>query len=143
MTAVNAVVIYESLTGNTRRAAAMIAAELRARGVEAVDCPVTRVDYQALSRSDLVIVGSWTDGVFFFGQRPGRAQRLRSLPVVEGKRAVVFCTYAVDPGKVLEKMSDILRGRGAEVVGGMAIRRDNLAGGARELADRLVEALQR
>jgi flavorubredoxin len=142
MAAVNAVVIYESLTGNTRRAAGSIAAELRRRGIEAVDCPVNQIDYQALSRADLVIVGSWTDGVFFFGQRPGRAHRLRALPVVRGKRALVFCTYALDPGKVLDKMTTILRDRGADVIGGMAIRRDDLAAGSRELVDRLVEALQ-
>jgi hypothetical protein len=139
---VRAVVIYESLTGHTRQAAALIAAELRSRNVEAVDCPVTRIDFEALSEADLVIVGAWTDGIIFFGQRPGRAHRLRALPAMEGKRALVFCTYAVDPGKVLDKMTEILRGRGADVIGGMAIRRDDIPGGAKEFADRLVDAVQ-
>lgn len=137
-----AVVIYESLTGHTRQAAALIAAELRTRGIEAVDCPVTAIDFQALSAADLVIVGAWTDGIFFFGQRPGRAHRLRALPAIAGKRALVFCTFALDPGKVLDKMTAILESRGAEVVGGMAIRRDALGPGATEFVDRLVDALQ-
>lgn len=134
--------IYESLTGNTRKAARMIAAELRARGVDAVECPVTGIDYQALSRADMVIVGTWTDGLVFAGQRPGRAHRLRALPAMNGKRALVYCTYAIDAGKVLEKMTAILERRGAEVVGGMTIRRDRLAAGSKELVDRLVEAVQ-
>jgi hypothetical protein len=134
------VVISESLTGNTRQVANMIASQLAAQGVEAVACPITAVDYQALSDADMVIVGTWTDGVVFFGQRPGRAHRLRAMPSMAGKRAVVFCTYAIDPGRTLDKLRAIVEGRGAEVIGGMAIRRDNLAGGARELVDRLVSS---
>jgi hypothetical protein len=139
---VNAVVISESLTGNTRRTATLIARELSAQGVSAVACPITAIDYQALSAADLVIVGTWTDGVVLFGQRPGRAHRLRALPSIAGKRAVVFCTYAVDPGRTLDKLSDIVRDRGGDVIGGMAIRRTDLAGGARELVSRLLSAVE-
>ncbi len=135
-----AVVISESLTGNTRRAASLIAVELAARGVAATACPITTIDFQALSEADLVIVGTWTDGVVLFGQRPGRAHRLRSMPSIAGKRAIVYCTYAVDPGRTLDKLGDIVRERGGDVIGGMAIRRDRVAAGARELVDRLVDA---
>jgi len=136
-----AIVIYESLTGNTRTAGQLIAAQLSAAGIGCVACPVTAVDYQALSEADLVIVGSWVDGVFVVGQRPGRSHRLRSLPVLKGKRCVVYCTYALNPGRTLEKMTAILQGRGAEVIGGMAIRRNDLPAGARELVERLAEAV--
>jgi hypothetical protein len=139
---VRAVVISESLTGNTRRAASFIARELTAQGVGAVACPITAIDYQALSAADLVIVGTWTDGVVLFGQRPGRAHRLRAMPSIAGKKAVVFCTYAVDPGRTLDKLSDIVRDRGGDVIGGMAIRRNDLAGGARELVSRLMSAVE-
>jgi hypothetical protein len=138
---VHAVVISESLTGNTRRTAGLIAEELAARGVRAVACPITAIDYQALSAADVVIVGTWTDGIIFFGQRPGRAARLRAMPSMTGKQAIVFCTYAVDPGRTLDKLSDIVRERGGDVIGGMAIRRTNLERGAVELVDRLLEAV--
>lgn len=136
-----AVVIYESLTGNTRKAAGLIAAELGRQGVPATVSPITAIDYQALEDADLVIVGSWTDGLLFFGQKPGRAGRLRKLPFISGKRCVVFCTYAVDCGATLEKLVAILEDRGAEVLGGMAIRRDNLEGGAREFVNRVLEVV--
>jgi flavorubredoxin len=139
---VEAVVIYESLTGNTRRAAGLIAAGLMAQGVTAVVCPVDRIDYQALSRADLVIVGAWTDGMVFFGQRPGRAHRLRAMPVMDGKRALVFCTYAIDAGKVLEKLTQVVEDRGATVLGGMALRRDRLDEGAKEFVARLLDAVE-
>jgi hypothetical protein len=137
-----AVVIFESLTGHTRTAAGLIAKELATAGVDAVACPITQIDYQALSDADLVIVGTWTDGFVFVGQRPGRAQRLWNLPVLDGKRAFVFCTYAVNSGKVLDKMTTILAARGADVLGGMAIRRDDIPGGARDFVHRLVDSVE-
>lgn len=136
-----AVVIYESLTGNTKKAAGHIAAALEEAGVAATACPVTAVDYEALHAADVVIVGSWTDGIFVVGQRPGRAFRLRALPAMKGKKAVVYCTYALDAGKVLEKMTAIVEGLGADVIGGMTINRRNLAGGSQELVDRLLGAV--
>jgi flavodoxin len=136
-----AVVIYESLTGNTRRAAEIIGRELAARGVAATVCAITAVDLQALSAADLVVVGTWTDGLFFFGQRPGRGGRIKDkLPAMRGKKVATFITFALEPRKTLDKLNEIVRATGAEVIGGMAIRRDDLEGGAKELADRLVAA---
>lgn len=139
MGAMKAVVIYESLTGNTARAARLIGAELTAAGVAAAVCPITAVDYQALGEADLVIVGAWTDGFIFVGQRPGRAGRLRRMPAIGGKRAVVFCTYAIDAGHTLDKLVTIVEERGAEVLGGMAIRRDRIDEGARDFTQRVLE----
>ena len=132
------VVIYESLTGNTRRAAELIARELTARGTVAVACPITRIDYQALSEADTVVIGSWVDGIFVVGQRPGRAARIVGMPSLSGKRCVVFCTYAINPGKVLDKMTAIVQERGGEVIGGMTIRRTRIAEGVHTLVDRLL-----
>lgn len=131
------VVIYESLTGNTRKASHLIADELVAAGHTAVACPTTGIDYQALHEADVVVIGGWTDGLFFVGQKPGRAGRLRNLPALVGKRAVCFVTYALDAGRTLEKLAAIVEGLGATVEGGMTIRRDKLEAGARELAARL------
>jgi len=142
-TSISAVVIYESLTGNTAKAGQLIAADLTGQGVQAVAFPTTQIDHQALSDADLVIVGSWTDGIFLFGQRPGRSGRLAKLPVIDGKRAAVYCTYALDPGKTLEKLSTIVEERGGKVVGGVSIRRDNLAHGASDFVDRLLGALEK
>lgn len=133
-----AIVIHESLTGNTEKAAHFMVDRLVEAGLEAVACPTTGVDYQALADADLVIVGSWTDGLFLFGQKPARGARIAQLPFLTGKRAAVFCTYAIETGRTLEKLEDIVRGRGADVVGGMAIRRNRLAEGSAEFIDRLL-----
>src|SRR6185436_6325373 len=106
-----------------RKAAGLIAAGLDDAGVDTTVSPATRVDLAALSAAELVIVGSWTDGLVFVGQKPGRQSRLWSLPVLTGKRAFAYCTYAVDPGHAVDKLADILRDRGAEVIGGRPVHR--------------------
>lgn len=137
----NAIVVYESLTGNTEQAGLLIAKELSEAGIPTVASPITNIDAQALSDADLVVVGSWTDGFFLFGQRPGRSARLQKLPVIDGKQAAVYCTYAINAGKTLSKLSRLVRMRGGDVIGGYAIKRDDLAGGAQEFVDRLLGAL--
>lgn len=133
-----AVVIYESLTGNTAKAGQAIAAELSASGVPTTACPITRIDYQALSRADLVIVGSWVDGLILVGQRPGRLGRITKMPALAGKRAVVYLTYAIDAGKSLQKLSSAVEALGAEVLGGQTIRRDKLETGVDDLVERIL-----
>jgi hypothetical protein len=135
-------VIHESLTGNTRKAAGLIAGQLDQGGLEIVGVsPAAAVDLQALSEAELVVIGTWTDGILVVGQRPGRAGRLQQLPAMQGKRAVVYCTYAINPGKTIDKMMGIMSGRGADVIGGLALHRRHLAEGAADFADRLLGAL--
>jgi hypothetical protein len=135
---VEAVVIFESLTGNTAKAGRAIAAGLTAEGLPARAFPITNIDYQALANADLVVVGSWVDGLILIGQRPGRLGRITSMPALAGKKAVVYLTYAIDPGKSLQKLSDAVEARGAEVLGGETIRRDKLATGVADLVDRIL-----
>ena len=137
----NAIVIYESLTGNTRRAGLLIAAGLERAGWNASSCPTTAIDYHALGAADLVVVGTWTDGAIFIGQRPGRAGRLKRLPVLDHKRCIVYLTYAIDQGHALEKLQAIVEERGGKVLGGMALRRNDLEGGAAEFVDRVLAAV--
>ena len=139
--AVNAVVIYESLTGTTAKAARLIGDGLTARGLVTRVYAVDNIDLQALSDADLVIVGGWTDGIVFFGQKPGRPWRLSGMPAIRGKKAVVFATYAVDPGKVLEKLVAIVEERGAEVLGGRTIRRGRVAESAAEFVEQVLDAV--
>jgi len=136
---VTAVVIYESLTGNTAKAGRAIAAGLTAAGLPTEAFPITAIDYQALSDAELVIVGSWTDGLVVIGQKPGRLGRIKAMPALAGKRAVVYLTYAIDPGKALQKLSDAVAARGADVLGGQVIRRDKLDEGVADFVDRVLD----
>ena len=78
-----AVVLFESMTGNTRRAAELIGGALAAQGDEVSVRPVTDIDFHELAIADVAFIGTWVDGLVLFGQRPGRAGRLRRLPVLD------------------------------------------------------------
>ena len=137
----NVLVIWESLTGTTRKAAHKIAAGLRAGGVNASVSSATNVDLAALSSADLVVVGTWTDGIVFVGQKPGRQGRMWSLPYLTNKQAFVYCTYAVDPGHAVDKLAAIVRDRGAEVLGGKAVHRFHLDRDCDDLVSQILAAV--
>ncbi|HEX5367585.1 MAG TPA: flavodoxin family protein [Acidimicrobiales bacterium] len=128
-----AVVIYESMTGNTARAARLIAEEVAARGVEVAVYDVTDIGLKDLAEADLVFVGTWVDGFILFGHRPGRAARIKAMPVIDGKPVAAFMTYAVHAGKALDRFVRVLEERGATVVASALLRRDRLAEGVAEL----------
>jgi len=130
-----AVVLYESMTGNTRRAAELIGGSLAAAGDEVAVHSVTDFDFHELAVADVVFVGTWVDGLVLFGQRPGRAGRLRKLPVLDRKMVAVFCTYAINAGNALDKTADILETKGAFIVGRHQFRRDRLDYGVDDFVD--------
>jgi len=135
-----ALVIHESLTGNTRTAARHIVDELVSEGWEATECSSRDVDLPALQAADVLIVGSWVDGLFFFGQRPGGGGKLSKLPLLGNKPTYVYVTFAIDPGKTLAKLTALVEERHGDVVGGMTIRRNDLLEGSVEFAHRVVDA---
>ena len=96
-------------------------------------------DYAALQAADLVLVGTWIHGLFVVGQTPWALGEMAKLPVMKGKKAAAFCTYALNPGKSLQKMTDVLDSLGAEVLGGLALHRAKLPQHTEEFAARLVE----
>jgi flavodoxin len=135
------VILHESLTGRTEQAARLIANAFYERQIAARVFPVDGYDADALADADLVVAGSWTDGFFVVGQKPGRRKKFVHLPDLSGKRAAVFCTFALDPGHTLDKLTAIMADHGADVVGGLAIRRDRLDEGASDFVDRLLEVV--
>lgn len=136
-----AVVLFESMTGNTRRAAELIGGALAAQGDEVSVRPVTDIDFHELAIADVAFIGTWVDGLVLFGQRPGRAGRLRRLPVLDHKPVAVFCTYAINAGKALDKTAAVLEERGAVIVGRRQFRRDRLERGMAEFVDEVRRAV--
>jgi hypothetical protein len=124
-----AVVIYESLTGHTARAARLIGEAVAAEGIEVAIYPITDIGLKNLAEADIVFVGTWVDGLVLFGHRPGRAGRIRSMPVIDGKRVAAFMTYAIHAGRALDRFAGVLEERGATVVGRVLLRRDRLEAG--------------
>ena len=53
-------------------------------------------------------------------RRPDSVGRMKisNLPAMRGKRAAVFCTFALNPGKSLDRLTNAVQATGADVVGG-------------------------
>jgi hypothetical protein len=139
---VKIVVLFESMTGNTRRAAQLIGGAAATRGHEVSVRPITAIDYHELSAADLVLLGTWTDGLVLFGQRPGRAGRLKKLPVIDRKPVGLFVTYAVNAGKVLDRFATVAEGLGATVVASHQFKRNDLEAGIDEFVDSAISGVQ-
>ena len=137
-----AALLVESLTGNTWRAAELVAADLRQEGWTITGlAPVRRPDLSAIQDADIVLVGTWVHGLFVVGQTPWALAAISNLPPMRGKRAAVFCTFALNPGKSLDKLTGAVEATGADVIGGIALHRSKLEQHSQEFAARLVGAV--
>lgn len=141
-------VVYESKTGTTRQLALAMGDEFFKLGVRCTTYPTSGVTAEAIADADVLIVGTWTDGLFALGQRPGGHRRIeRVLAALAGpdgnalsdKRCLVYCTYAVTPGRTLDKLAALVTDAGGTVSGGLAVRRDRLAAGTQALVAAVTE----
>lgn len=137
-----AAILVESLTGNTWTAAEKVADLLAQErwtitGLSKVKHP----DYASIQQADLILVGTWVHGAFLFGQAPWAVSNIANLPTMRGKRAAGFLTFALDPGKSLDKLDRALGDTGAYVIGGLAMSRSKLGQHTEIFAERLVDAM--
>ena len=137
-----ATLLVESLTGNTWKAAELIADDLRQagwtiNGLTKLKSP----DLTAIQDADMVLVGTWVHGLFVVGQTPWALAAISNLPAMRGKRAAVFCTFALNPGRSLDKLTGAVGATGADVVGGLALSRSKLDEHSEVFASRLVSAV--
>jgi flavodoxin len=140
---VKAALLVESLTGNTWQAAEMIAAKLSQEhwAISGLS-KVAKPDLLSVEEADVVLVGTWTHGLFVVGQAPWAAAKISNLPAMRGKRAAVFLTYALDAGKSLDKLTHAVAATGADVVGGLLVKRNHLEAHTEAFASRLVGAIE-
>jgi hypothetical protein len=137
-----AALLVESLTGNTWKAAELIADDLLQEGWTIVGLNRLRnPDYAAIQDADMVLVGTWVHGLFVVGQTPWALTTISNLPAMRGKQAAVFCTFALNPGRSLDKLTGAVQATGADVVGGLALSRSKLEQHSEIFASRLVSAV--
>jgi flavodoxin len=137
-----AALLVESLTGNTWEAAELIADQLQQErwtitGLSKVRSP----DLASVQAADIVLVGTWVHGFFVVGQLPWAASAIANLPPMRGKRAAAFCTFALNPGKSLDKLTDAVADTGANVIGGLAMLRSKLPQHTGVFVERLLDAV--
>jgi hypothetical protein len=137
-----AALLVESLTGNTgRRPSASPPTWSRSAGRSPGLTKLKEPDYAAIQDADIVLVGTWVHGFFVVGQTPWALAPISNLPAMRGKQAAVFCTFALNPGKSLEKLTGAVEATGATVVGGLALSRSKLDEHSEIFASRLIAAM--
>ncbi len=120
-------VTYESKTGNTEQAANRVAAGLHNAGATVSVFSIENIDHGALAKADVVIVGTWCGGLFFFGQHPGGAGKIAGeLPDLWDKATFAFVSYAHNAGKAANKLGEILEALGAVNLGVGTVHRNNI-----------------
>ena len=141
MVVMKAAILFESLTGNTRKASELIAGNLQQEGWSVTGvCPVRQPEMAAIQDADMVIVGTWVHGLFVVGQSPWGIGAINGLPFLRGKKAATFCTYALNPAKSLDRLGSAVSRLGAEVIGGCALHRAKLHEHTEEFVARLLAA---
>ena len=137
-----AAILVESLTGNTWKAGEQIGSLLQQEGWTITGLNrVREPDHAAIQEADMVLVGTWVHGLFVVGQAPWGLGSIDHLPMMRGKKAAVFCTFALNPGKSLDKLTNSVMGRGADVLGGVALNRSKLDEHSEVFVDRLLANL--
>lgn len=125
-----ALVAYESRTGHTQQAAEAIAEVVRKMHGEAVVKPITEVKAADVQLADVLFLGTWVQGHFFFNVKPAGAEEwVPNLPSLRGKTVGVFCTYLFNPRGSLARLSTMLEAKGAKTRGERAFRRSRPAEG--------------
>lgn len=120
-------VTYESRTGNTESAAGHVAAGLQAAGADVSLFSVDDPDFGSLAQADVVIVGTWCGGLFFFGQHPGGAGKIAgNLPELWDKATFAFVSYAHNAGPAANKLGEVLEAMGAVNLGVGTIHRNRI-----------------
>ena len=107
-----AVVIYESLTGNTARAARLVARRGGGAGRRGDRVPDHRHRPEGAGRGRHRVHRHLGRRAGALRSAPGRVGRIKAMPVIDGKRVAAFATYAINAGKALDRFARVLDGRG-------------------------------
>ena len=111
-------VCYASQGGMTARAASEIGEHLRERGIDLTLLPIEQVGAPELAHADLLIVGTWVEGLIVTRVHPARAMRewLGALPHLGERPVAVFCTFGVHPRGSLAQMRRAIEAKGGVVI---------------------------
>lgn len=102
---------------------------------------VREPDLQSVQDADLILVGTWVHGAFVIGQAPWAERTISNLPTMRGKRAAAFCTFALNPGKSLDRLNRAVGDTGAYVIGGLAMSRGKLPEHTEVFVERLLDVV--
>ena len=106
-------IIYNSHSGTTKAYAEEIEKFLSGNGLECKIFSIDNYDKEFLRLSELVMLGSWTNGLMIIAQHPDRSWKrfVEEMPDIRNKSLALFTTYKIATGSMFRKMEKILAGK--------------------------------
>ena len=106
-------IIYNSKTGTTKKYAEEIGAYLKSKDLEVNTLSIQEYSAEMLDQVDYLLLGSWTNGLMFFFQRPDKVWNdfATKLPDSIKSKTALFTTYKILTGSMFNKMRKQLNGR--------------------------------
>jgi len=106
-------IIYNSHTGTTKGFAEAMGRYLDEKKAETRVGSIDNYDREFLESADLVMLGCWTSGLFFFAQHPDKSWNYfaEKMPSITNKKVAFFTTYKLATGSMFRKMEKKLRGK--------------------------------
>ena len=108
------IVIYYSLTGNTKRIAEAIHSGMSQLAEKCDIAPLGEVDTRELLNYELIGLGS---PVMSYQEPPIITSFINDLPSLKGRYGFTFCTHGVRPASYIARMVAALRRKGLTVTG--------------------------
>ena len=108
-----ALIIYQSKTGTTKKYGFAIRDYLISLDVESKAVPVQNFTNEDAEKADFVFLGCWTSGLFVILQHPDKewSEFVLKLPALNDKQTALFTTYKLLTGSMFKKMKQKLQGK--------------------------------
>jgi flavodoxin len=105
-----AIVIYHSRTGTTKKYAAEIGKYLESKSVTVKVLSTAEFQPDMTENMDYILLGCWTNGLFFILQHPDRAWKdfTGKLQAAPDAKLALFTTYKFVTGSMFRKMNIFL-----------------------------------
>jgi len=102
----NAIIIYNSKHGTTKKYAEEIGAYLAQKGIGIETLSIGEYAESALAGVDYLFLGCWTSGLFFFLQHPEKIWKdfAAKLPTKLNAKISLFTTYKLLTGSMFKNM---------------------------------------
>lgn len=105
-----AIILYKSKKGTTKKLGEKINQFLNEKGISTKIISIDEYNGESFSEIDYVILGCWTSGLLFFGQKPTKEwiQSAKKLPRIDGGKTILFTTYKLRVGNMFRNMMNCL-----------------------------------
>jgi flavodoxin len=102
----NAVIIYHSKTGTTKKYAQELSLVLQSKGLTTTEFSMDQYKPETVLNADIVLLGCWTSGLFFFLQKPEKVwvEFAKELSILNNQKLAFFTTFKVRAGSMFRNM---------------------------------------